>query len=65
MSRLSAEPTSPPVPGDETVVRVLVALSVSHLLNDTIQSVIPALYPVLKESFLLSFTQIGLITLVF
>lgn len=62
---MSAEPIAPPVPGDETVVRVLVALSVSHLLNDTIQSVIPALYPVLKESFLLSFTQIGLITLVF
>ncbi len=50
---------------DETVLRVLVALSVSHLLNDTIQSVIPALYPVLKESYHLSFTQIGLITFVF
>jgi FSR family fosmidomycin resistance protein-like MFS transporter len=38
---------------------------VSHLLNDTIQSVIPAIYPILKESFHLSFTQIGLITLTF
>ena len=44
---------------------VLVALSVSHLLNDTIQSLIAAVYPVLKESYALSFTQIGLITLAF
>ena len=44
---------------------VLIAISVSHLLNDTIQSVIPAIYPILKESFHLSFTQVGLITLTF
>lgn len=44
---------------------VLVALSVSHLLNDTIQSLIAAVYPVLKESYSLTFTQIGLITLAF
>jgi FSR family fosmidomycin resistance protein-like MFS transporter len=44
---------------------VLVALSVSHLLNDTIQSLIPAMYPLLKDSFRLSFTQIGMITFVF
>ncbi|MCE0496330.1 MAG: MFS transporter [Methylacidiphilales bacterium] len=46
-----------------TVLGVLIALSVSHLLNDTMQSLIPAIYPVLKTSFNLSFTQIGLITL--
>jgi FSR family fosmidomycin resistance protein-like MFS transporter len=50
---------------DNTVFTVLIAISVSHLLNDTIQSVIPAIYPILKESFQLSFTQIGLITLTF
>src|ERR1700676_2881449 len=50
---------------DNTVFAVLIAISVSHLLNDTIQSVIPAIYPILKESFQLSFTQIGLITLTF
>jgi FSR family fosmidomycin resistance protein-like MFS transporter len=44
---------------------VVVALSVSHLLNDTIQSLIAAVYPVLKESYALTFTQIGLITLAF
>ena len=48
-----------------TTFAVLVALSVSHLLNDTIQSLIAAVYPVLKESYGLSFTQIGLITLAF
>jgi MFS transporter, FSR family, fosmidomycin resistance protein len=42
-----------------------VAASFSHLLNDTIQSLIPAIYPVLKASFQLSFAQIGLITLTF
>ncbi|HEY2342671.1 MAG TPA: MFS transporter [Chthoniobacteraceae bacterium] len=44
---------------------ILLALSFSHLLNDTIQSLIPAIYPLLKESFSLNFSQIGLITLTF
>lgn len=44
---------------------ILVALSVSHLLNDSIQALIPAVYPLLKTSFHLTFTQIGLITLTF
>jgi FSR family fosmidomycin resistance protein-like MFS transporter len=48
-----------------TTFTVLTALSVSHLLNDTIQSLISAVYPVLKESYALGYTQIGLITLVF
>src|SRR5262249_11257591 len=50
---------------ENTVFAVLVAISFSHLLNDTIQSVIPAIYPILKASFQLNFTQIGLITLTF
>ena len=50
---------------DTTVLAVLVAISVSHLLNDTIQSLLPAIYPVLKNSFALSFAQVGLITFVF
>ena len=48
-----------------TAFAVLLALSVSHLLNDTIQSLIAAVYPVLKASYDLTFTQIGLITLAF
>ncbi len=43
-------------------MRVLVALSFAHLLNDTIQAVLPAMYPLLKAAYHLSFTQIGMIT---
>ncbi|HVJ81497.1 MAG TPA: MFS transporter [Planctomycetia bacterium] len=49
----------------ETAFAVIAALSVSHLLNDTIQSLLPAIYPILKESYALSYGQIGLITLTF
>src|SRR5450432_2031657 len=48
-----------------TVLGILFSLSLSHLLNDTIQSLIPAIYPLVKSEFGLSFTQIGLITLTF
>ena len=51
--------------GESTVFAVLIAISFSHLLNDAIQSVIPAIYPILKASFHLNFTQIGLIALTF
>jgi MFS transporter, FSR family, fosmidomycin resistance protein len=44
---------------------ILFALSFCHLLNDSIQALIPAIYPLLKDSFNLSFAQIGLITLTF
>ncbi len=44
---------------------ILVALSGAHLLNDLIQSMIPAMYPLLKETYALDFAQIGLITLAF
>src|SRR6201993_3080586 len=54
-----------PRTGNEAVFAILFAASFSHLLNDTIQSLIPAIYPVLKDSFQLSFAQIGLITLTF
>ncbi|PYT31336.1 MAG: MFS transporter [Acidobacteria bacterium] len=46
-----------------TVFRVLAAISFCHLLNDMLQSVIPAVYPILKNSYRLDFGQIGLITL--
>ncbi len=55
-----------PEPGVEpSALGILLALSFSHLLNDSIQALIPAIYPILKESFGLTFTQIGLITLTF
>src|SRR6201996_9746890 len=45
--------------------RVLAAISFCHLLNDMIQSLLPAIYPILKQSYDLSFAQIGYITLAF
>jgi MFS transporter, FSR family, fosmidomycin resistance protein len=44
---------------------VLVAISFSHFLNDTMQSLIASVYPILKENYALDFAQIGLITLAF
>ena len=48
-----------------TAYAVLFAISFCHLLNDTMQALLPALYPVLKSAFDLDFGQIGLITLTF
>lgn len=48
-----------------TVYAVLITMGVSHLLNDTIQSVIPAMYPIVKDNYGFTFAQIGLITLFF
>jgi FSR family fosmidomycin resistance protein-like MFS transporter len=50
---------------DATVVPIILAVALGHLLNDLMQSLIPAAYPLLKENLALSFAQIGLITLVF
>lgn len=46
-----------------TAFRILAAISACHFLNDMLQSVIPAIYPILKTEFALDFGQIGLITL--
>jgi FSR family fosmidomycin resistance protein-like MFS transporter len=55
-----------PAPAAETtVVPVILAVALGHGLNDVMQSLIPAVYPILKQNLSLSFTQIGLITLVF
>jgi FSR family fosmidomycin resistance protein-like MFS transporter len=48
-----------------TSFAVLVAIGVCHLLNDMMQSLLPAIYPTLKAQFHLSFAQIGLVTLAF
>jgi MFS transporter, FSR family, fosmidomycin resistance protein len=47
------------------VLPILISLSFCHMLNDLMQSLIPALYPMLKADFHLDFTQVGLITLSF
>ena len=58
----SATPTGR---AESTVFKILGAISFSHFLNDMLQSLILAIYPVLKATFALSFTQIGLITLTY
>ncbi|MGI8951238.1 MAG: MFS transporter [Chitinophagaceae bacterium] len=50
---------------EATVFPILLTISFSHLLNDTIQSLIPSIYPIVKNSFNLNFAQIGFITLSF
>ncbi|MFA5912180.1 MAG: MFS transporter [Burkholderiales bacterium] len=54
-----------PLTGSEAVFPILIALGFCHLLNDLMQSLIPALYPMLKQHFHLDFSQVGLITLAF
>lgn len=63
----TAETTLAPAVGSvrNPTLAILFALSFCHLLNDCIQALLPAIYPLLKESFSLSFTQIGMITLTF
>jgi len=62
-------PTLPATPtrtmAEGVAVPILAAISVSHLLNDLIQSLLPAIYPILKDAFHLDFGQIGLLTLTF
>ncbi|HTA65374.1 MAG TPA: MFS transporter, partial [Xanthomonadaceae bacterium] len=71
-SPIGDSPVSPPAPIESpvqsaarTAFPILLTLSFCHLLNDMIQSLLPAIYPLLKQSFSLSFAQIGLITLTF
>ena len=66
--RVAPAELQPPMaisPAKLLVLPVLLAISFSHLLNDLIQSLIPAIYPLLKASYGLSFGQIGLLTLTF
>ncbi|WP_276529384.1 MFS transporter [Pseudoduganella dura] len=46
-------------------MQILFSVAFVHLLNDCVQAVLPSIYPLLKEQFALSFTQVGLITLTF
>ena len=62
---LGVQTTNATVATETTTLAILVSLSVCHLLNDMNQSLVPALYPVLKTNYHLDFGQIGLITLAF
>lgn len=52
-------------PASPAAINILFSIAFVHLLNDCVQAVLPSVYPLLKESFALSFTQVGLITLTF
>lgn len=60
----SESPQSTPAV-EQTALKVLAAISVAHMLNDIIQSLIPATYPLLRDSLKLSYGDIGLITFAF
>ncbi|MBN9297848.1 MAG: MFS transporter [Filimonas sp.] len=49
-------------PPQKTLYAILLTISFAHMVNDTLQAVIPAIYPLIKSNFGLSFTQIGLVT---
>src|SRR6187402_1547211 len=61
----SAPPSQPTYDPTKLILPVVGAVSFVHLLNDLIQAVLPSIYPMLKTDYNLSFTQVGLITLVF
>lgn len=61
----TAVPAARPAADTNTTFAILISLSVCHLLNDMNQSLVPALYPILKDSYALDFGQIGMITLAF
>ena len=67
LAGVSSSPAAAPLAAkaQRTVYSVLGAISFSHLINDMIQSLILAIYPMLKDNFALSFGQIGLITLTY
>ncbi len=67
MSKMESIPnqTTPEFDATKLVLPIVGAVSFVHLLNDLIQAVLPAIYPMLKTNYDLSFTQVGMITLVF
>src|ERR1700721_904000 len=56
---------APSSPANKAAFHILAAVSLCHLLNDMVQSLLPSIYPILKVSFHLNFGQIGLISLVY
>jgi MFS transporter, FSR family, fosmidomycin resistance protein len=65
VTRPEASAQSPHLTVQKTAFAVLAAISFCHLLNDLLQSLLAAIYPILKTSFHLDFVQIGLISLTF
>ena len=62
---MSVASTTPAIRFGKTTLSILVAVSIGHLLNDTMQSLLASLYPIFKANYALDFVQIGLLTLTF
>jgi FSR family fosmidomycin resistance protein-like MFS transporter len=62
---VSLTPVSTQTPAEKTAFAILIMISVCHLLNDMMQTLLSAIYPLLQTSYGLSFAQIGAITLTF
>ncbi len=62
---LSSTPANPHIPAEKTAFVILIMISACHLLNDMMQTLLSAIYPLLQNSYGLSFSQIGMITLTF
>ncbi|WPO46559.1 MFS transporter [Pseudomonas sp. S1Bt23] len=67
ISNVQSASVATPAPSQSSplVLRIIGAVALAHLINDLIQAVLPAIYPMLKASYGLTFTQVGLITLTF
>src|SRR5215470_4044291 len=59
--RIALRPDSRSGAGERSPFKILLAISICHLLNDTVQSLLPAIYPVLRNAFHLDFGQVGFI----
>jgi FSR family fosmidomycin resistance protein-like MFS transporter len=62
---MSFPPASAQTPAEKTAFAILITISVCHLLNDMMQTLLSAIYPLLQSNYGLSFAQIGIITLTF
>jgi len=61
----SIEAPGPAPSAARTLLPILAAVSVCHLLNDMVQSLLPSIYPILKSTFKLDFSQVGLLSLTY
>ena len=61
----TVEATSPAPAAGRTLFPILAAVSVCHMLNDMVQSLLPSIYPILKGTFKLDFGQVGLLSLTY
>jgi FSR family fosmidomycin resistance protein-like MFS transporter len=62
---VNSSPAGAPASGEKTAFAILLIISLCHLLNDMMQTMLSAIYPLLQQNYGLSFAQVGIITLTF